>query len=76
MQLTDSLSADRSTRIALIHEGPCGPRTRCWRPACRAAWGDYRTVEWTARAVIARCHRAIYEDLNLDVALRLVASAS
>jgi len=76
MQATDSLRPDRSTRTTLVHDGPCGPRTQCWLRACRAVWGDYRTVEWTAPSVIARCHGTIYQDLALDVAYRLLESES
>ena len=45
-----------STRL-LRHEGPCGRREACWRPACREAWPGYRTVEVLPDGeVIARCH--------------------
>lgn len=45
------------TPAPLRHDGPCGRRSACWRPACRAAWGDYRTVEVLGDGlVLAYCH--------------------
>ena len=72
---TENVLSEHGPRTAFVHGGPCGPRTRCWRPSCRADWGDCRTVEWTARAVIARCHKAIYQDVNFEVPYRLAALA-
>jgi hypothetical protein len=46
----------------LVHSSaPCGDRRECWRPACRAEFKGFRTVEWTTNEAIARCHRERYQ---------------
>ena len=43
-------------RPPLGHRGPCGTRRRCYRPACRAEFGDVQTVEIVDRVAIFFCH--------------------
>jgi hypothetical protein len=46
-----------TTRHArLRHSGACGRRGRCWRPACRLAFGPYLTIELLPDVAIAYCH--------------------
>ncbi len=43
--------------IPLRHDDPCGRRSPCWRPACRAAYPGLATIELLADGtVIAYCH--------------------
>jgi hypothetical protein len=49
------------------HDGLCGWREQCWRPECRAEFGEYQTVErWpdTGR-IIARCHGSEFTVLGM-----------
>lgn len=51
---------------SLQHSGPCGRRERCWRSACRDAFGAYLTVEvLDDGTVIARCHGSAFRPLTL-----------
>jgi hypothetical protein len=43
----------------LRHTGPCGRRVRCWRPSCRDANADYRTLEVVGGKVLAYCHGGV-----------------
>jgi hypothetical protein len=53
--------------VPIRHDGPCGQRSVCWRPACRAAYPDALTVEWfPSRRIIARCHEREYTACDLD----------
>lgn len=51
----------RAYRPAIRHGGPCGVRRQCWRPSCRAEYGDLRTLEILASppVVLAYCHREV-----------------
>lgn len=49
----------RAYRPAIRHDGPCGERRQCWRPACRAAFPGLRTIELQPDKALAFCHHAI-----------------
>ena len=56
----------------LRHKGPCGRRVHCWRPACRAEFGEYLTVEvLDDGSAVAFCHH--YRHPVTDPLLRQVA---
>lgn len=55
------------TTTELRHEGPCGTRERCWRPSCRAKFGDYATVERLRDGrVLSRCHGSEFSVLGMQ----------
>lgn len=54
------------------HPGQCGQRSQCWRPRCRAYFGDFKTIEQLDNGVIvAHCHGATYStELAVNVERR------
>lgn len=56
----------------LRHQGRCGRRVQCWRAECRAAFGEYRTVEvLDDGSALAYCHG--YRHPATDPLLRMAA---
>lgn len=48
-------------RRTIRHRGPCGRRTTCWRPSCRAEFPGYPSVEVLSTGeMIAYCHNETY----------------
>ena len=54
--LTATIAMSAPYRPAIRHRGPCGPRRRCYREACRAEFGDFATVEILGRVALFFCH--------------------
>jgi hypothetical protein len=77
MQTTD-LRGDSKPPLrsrAIPHPGRCSSeRTRCWSEACRAAFGEYATLEWLPWAVLAHCHGRAYD--RLEALTRLAEAAA
>jgi hypothetical protein len=60
---------------AIRHPGPCsGHRFRCYRPACRAVFGDYKTVELAGNRIVYYCHRTEAPADVVDLRMLEVAS--
>jgi hypothetical protein len=58
-----------STPRVIRHDGPCGRRVRCWRPECRARFGELATVEVLATGEwLAYCHGTRWHPRPVEVA--------
>ncbi len=61
-------------RPVIRHQGPCGERRYCARPACRDEFGIYPTVEFLPNgAIIAYCHGVTYGG-TADLSYRIEVS--